>query len=192
MSQPAHDPDDPTATAERGETTGGGPALVVLGVVLVVVFGWLFLWVPVNSATRLFLVAVGVLLGGVVVAIGIGRLRRNARPSDSGAARPLGYTVDGQPIYPVVGYTSSGEPITADRAVGVAPFNPRTNPMATATLVLGVVAGPLAIPFGHIARSQIARTGEQGGGMALAGLILGYISLTAVLATIILLAGAQN
>jgi len=38
----------------------------------------------------------------------------------------------------------------------------------------------LAIPFGHIARSQIRRTGEQGSGVALAGLILGYLSLASL------------
>jgi hypothetical protein len=31
-----------------------------------------------------------------------------------------------------------------------------------------------AIVFGHMARSQIRRTGEEGAGLALAGLILGW------------------
>ncbi|WP_082961715.1 DUF4190 domain-containing protein [Mycobacterium sp. 852002-51152_SCH6134967] len=35
----------------------------------------------------------------------------------------------------------------------------------------------LAIPLGHIARGQIRRTGEQGGGMALTVLILGYLTV---------------
>jgi hypothetical protein len=39
--------------------------------------------------------------------------------------------------------------------------------------------GPLAtipaVVCGHVARSQIRRTGEQGAGLALAGLILGWI-----------------
>ncbi len=41
--------------------------------------------------------------------------------------------------------------------------------------------GPLAtipaVVCGHMARSQIRRTGEQGAGMALAGLILGWIGV---------------
>ncbi len=41
--------------------------------------------------------------------------------------------------------------------------------------------GPLAtipaVVCGHVARNQIRRTGEQGAGMALAGLILGWIGV---------------
>jgi hypothetical protein len=55
--------------------------------------------------------------------------------------------------------------------------NAGTNSFAIVALVLGLVLGPLAVPFGHVARSQIRRTGERGDGMALAGLILGYYSL---------------
>ncbi|MDR0594461.1 MAG: DUF4190 domain-containing protein [Bifidobacteriaceae bacterium] len=58
-----------------------------------------------------------------------------------------------------------------------------TNGLAVAALVLGVIGGSvLAIVFGHIARSQIRRTGQDGAGMALAGLILGYIWLGLTLA----------
>ncbi len=59
---------------------------------------------------------------------------------------------------------------------------PKTNSMAIASLVCGigqVMFWPLitvpAIVLGHIARNQIRRDGEAGSGMALAGLILGYI-----------------
>jgi hypothetical protein len=56
-----------------------------------------------------------------------------------------------------------------------------TNALAIAALVCGVaqfITGITFIPaiiLGHVARSQIRRTGEQGDGMALAGLILGYL-----------------
>ncbi|WP_187366135.1 DUF1707 and DUF4190 domain-containing protein [Trebonia kvetii] len=57
----------------------------------------------------------------------------------------------------------------------------RTNGFAVASLACGLgqfVVGPLAtvpaIVFGHLARSQIRRTGEQGAGVALAGLVLGW------------------
>lgn len=60
----------------------------------------------------------------------------------------------------------------------------KTNPLAITALVCGVAqvffwffAGIPAIVCGHIARRQIRRTGEQGAGMALAGLILGYVGL---------------
>jgi hypothetical protein len=57
----------------------------------------------------------------------------------------------------------------------------RTNGLAIASLACGLaqfVFGPLAtipaIVLGYMARSQIKRTGEQGAGLALAGLILGW------------------
>jgi Domain of unknown function (DUF1707)/Domain of unknown function (DUF4190) len=67
----------------------------------------------------------------------------------------------------------------------------RTNGLAIASLACGLAQfafGPLAtipaIVCGHLARSQIRRTGEQGAGLALAGLILGW---TAVILGIILI-----
>ena len=46
--------------------------------------------------------------------------------------------------------------------------------------------------LGHISRNQIKRTGEAGDGMALAGLVLGWIgiSLTALFTLIVILAFA--
>jgi len=52
-----------------------------------------------------------------------------------------------------------------------------TNTMAVLSLVFAFVFTPLGVVFGHMARSQIKRTGEQGDGLALAGLIISYISL---------------
>jgi DUF1707 SHOCT-like domain/Domain of unknown function (DUF4190) len=57
----------------------------------------------------------------------------------------------------------------------------RTNGFAIASLSCGLAQfafGPLAtipaIVLGHMARGQIRRTGEQGAGLALAGLVLGW------------------
>lgn len=63
-------------------------------------------------------------------------------------------------------------------------FNPRTNSLAVAALVFGFVFPLVAIPLGHIARKQIAQTGEQGDGMAVIGLVLGYLALTAIVVVI--------
>jgi uncharacterized protein DUF1707/uncharacterized protein DUF4190 len=70
----------------------------------------------------------------------------------------------------------------------------RTNGLAIASLACGLAQfmfGPLAtipaIVFGHMARHQIKRTGEQGAGLALAGLVLGW---AAVILGIILIVGA--
>jgi len=41
--------------------------------------------------------------------------------------------------------------------------------------------------LGHIARKQIRQTGEQGDGMALAGMILGYIGLALTVLFVIII-----
>ena len=48
-----------------------------------------------------------------------------------------------------------------------------------ASTILGTwcLGGLVAIITGHVARSQIKRTGEAGEGLALAGLIAGYVSI---------------
>lgn len=60
----------------------------------------------------------------------------------------------------------------------------RTNGLAVASLACGIgqvffwfLAAIPAVVLGHMARSQIRRTGEDGAGMALAGLILGWIGI---------------
>jgi len=50
-----------------------------------------------------------------------------------------------------------------------------TNTMAILALVFAFVFSPAAIVLGHIARKQIQQTGEEGDGLALAGLIIGYV-----------------
>jgi peptidyl-prolyl cis-trans isomerase B (cyclophilin B) len=50
-----------------------------------------------------------------------------------------------------------------------------TNTMAIAALVCAFVFAPLGIVFGHISLSQIKKTGEEGRGLALAGLIISYL-----------------
>ena len=80
--------------------------------------------------------------------------------------------------------------LPAARPPMVAPVA-RTNGFAIASLACGLgqfMFGPLAtipaIVFGHMARSQIRRTGEQGAGLALAGLTLGWA--TVILAILLL------
>jgi hypothetical protein len=57
-----------------------------------------------------------------------------------------------------------------------------TNGMAVASLVLGILwiywAGSImALIFGYVARQQIAQRGESGGGLATAGIVLGWIGV---------------
>ena len=54
-------------------------------------------------------------------------------------------------------------------------MGPRTNTLAIIALVLGFLVPLGGIICGHIALSQIKRTGEAGHGLALAGTVLGYV-----------------
>jgi hypothetical protein len=47
--------------------------------------------------------------------------------------------------------------------------------MAILSLVFAFVFAPVGIVLGHLARRQIRQTGEQGSGLATAGLVLSYI-----------------
>jgi uncharacterized membrane protein len=71
------------------------------------------------------------------------------------------------------------------------PAKPRTNSLAIASLACGagqLVAWPLstvpAVVLGHVARKQIRRTGENGAGLALAGLVLGWVGVAVIVAAV--------
>jgi hypothetical protein len=73
----------------------------------------------------------------------------------------------------------------------------KTNGLALASLACGLAqfafGPPVAIPaivFGHVARRQIKRTGEQGAGLALAGLMLGWA--TVILAMVLIVGLAMS
>ena len=69
---------------------------------------------------------------------------------------------------------------------------PRTNGLAVAALVCGIATFVIGLTFvpaivcGHLARRQIGRTGERGDGMALGGLILGYVGGAIFIAALLL------
>ncbi|CCH28223.1 DUF4190 domain-containing protein [Actinosynnema sp. NPDC047251] len=58
---------------------------------------------------------------------------------------------------------------------GYYPPPKRTNGMAIAALICAFVFAPAGIVLGIIARNQIKRTGEDGRGLATAGLVLGVV-----------------
>jgi hypothetical protein len=75
------------------------------------------------------------------------------------------------------------------------PATPRTNPLAVASLVCGLAqpfTGGLtmipAVVLGHLAHSQIRRTGERGGALATVGLVLGWVGISVVLLVIVVVA----
>ncbi len=68
-----------------------------------------------------------------------------------------------------------------------------TNVMAILSLVFAFIFSPVGIVLGHIAKKQIQRTGEQGNGLATAGLILSYIfTVLGVLWILLVIFAAAN
>ena len=68
-----------------------------------------------------------------------------------------------------------------------------TNGMAVASMVLGIVwvywiGSILALVFGYLALRDIRRSGQRGEGMAIAGIVLGWIGV-AVLVLVVYLVG---
>ncbi len=87
------------------------------------------------------------------------------------SAAPVPY---GQPHYHPAQYPVAGPPVVALK----------TNGFAIASLVLGIlwiywIGSILALVFGMVAKSQIDRSGgfEQGRGMAIAGIVLGWVGI---------------
>jgi Domain of unknown function (DUF4190) len=96
----------------------------------------------------------------------------------------------GQPAYPQPQYGQPGYGQVPQQggypAQYGAPYpyavQQRTNGMAVASLVLGIlwiywIGSILALVFGYIAKNQIRERGENGSGLATAGIVLGWVGL---------------
>ena len=103
---------------------------------------------------------------------------------------PPGASPSGPPPPPPPGYPPApgyqqpyGQPPYGQQPYGAPGYGPPpgygyarpTNTYAILALVLAFVFAPLGIVFGVLARKQIRQTGEEGDGLALAGLIIGSI-----------------
>lgn len=86
--------------------------------------------------------------------------------------------------------TVRGQPFNSRQVTFV---QARTNGFAVTSLVFGIISwfmcplfgGIVAVVTGHVAHGQIRSSGEGGDGLATAGLVLGYIHLTAAAAVIL-------
>ncbi|WP_155946566.1 peptidylprolyl isomerase [Mycobacterium sp. URHD0025] len=58
--------------------------------------------------------------------------------------------------------------------------------MAVVSLVCAVLFAPLGIVFGHISLSQLKHSGEQGRGIAIAGLVIGYVMTALTIVAVVL------
>lgn len=103
-------------------------------------------------------------------------------PAQPGVQDP-GYQVSGQPV--PEGYAAPLYPAYAPY-----PPAPPTNGMAIASLVCSLaglatcISAPVGAILGHVARRQIRERGEGGDGLALAGIIVGWI-LTGLLVLVL-------
>ncbi len=66
------------------------------------------------------------------------------------------------------------------------PPQQRTNGLAIAALVCAFLFAPLGIVFGHLSLSQIKRSGEEGRGLAIAGLVIGYVITVGTIIVLVL------
>jgi len=109
---------------------------------------------------------------------------------DGGYRQPdaWGAPTSGQNPAPYGGYTPQPQGQPYGQPYGQQPYGypyappQRTNGLAIASMVLGIlwlywIGSILALVFGYIAKNQIRQRGESGGGMATAGIVLGWIGV---------------
>jgi hypothetical protein len=102
---------------------------------------------------------------------------------------PYGPPPQGPPVYGPPPYEARGVPMPYGYLPGygfAVPASARTNGLAIASLVLGCLwmywlGSILALVLGYVAKRQIKQTGEQGGGLATAGIVLGWIGIVMLL-----------
>lgn len=95
------------------------------------------------------------------------------QPPLPGTPAPAYGTPPPAPGTPTVEPPAYGPPAYGPPAYG--PPAPRTHPLALAALVTGLLGFALIpVVLGHLALSQIRRTGDGGAWMAVVGLVLGY------------------
>lgn len=81
--------------------------------------------------------------------------------------------IDAAPVYPPA---PSHQHLYAQSPGPIQPAS-STNVLAIVSLISSFVVSIAAVITGHIALSQIRRTGENGRGLAIAGLVIGYAGI---------------
>lgn len=77
---------------------------------------------------------------------------------------------------------------------GYAPVAAKTNTLAIIALVSSFFISLLGVILGHVALNQIKTTGEGGRGLAIAALVIGYLSMAfaVILIIVVTAAGASQ
>lgn len=112
------------------------------------------------------------------------------RPS-AGPSAPPPSAYGPQPAAAPAGWYPTGNPYM--------PYRQSTNGLAIASLVCSIaglftcgIGAILGVIFGHIALGQVKQSGEEGRGLALAGVIVGWVFIGLVAAYFIFLAVARS
>ena len=79
--------------------------------------------------------------------------------------------------------TTPALPVPPVAPVYSTPLVAKTNTLAIVSLLASIFWFPalIGVITGHIAISQIKRTGERGRGLAIAGLIIGYLAIVGII-----------
>jgi hypothetical protein len=94
----------------------------------------------------------------------------------------------GAPVSSGDGYQNPTPPYGASQGGGYSPgTEPRYNVLAIVSFISAFFLSLVAVITGHMALGQIKRTGEKGRGLALAGLIIGYVGIVGGIISIIAL-----
>ncbi|WP_104165689.1 DUF4190 domain-containing protein [Cryobacterium sp. N22] len=107
------------------------------------------------------------------------------KPDSNEPTPPPAYTPPAPPAYgaapaaPAYGAAPAAPQAYAPQGYGQPAAGERWNVLAIISLVSAFFVSLAAVICGHIALSQIKRTGEKGRGLAIAGLVLGYLGLIA-------------
>lgn len=105
------------------------------------------------------------------------------QPDSTEPTPPPAYTPPAPPAYgsapaaPAYGSAPAAPQAYAPQGYGQPAATDKWNVLAIISLVSAFFVSLAAVICGHIALSQIKKTGEKGRGLAIAGLVLGYLGL---------------
>ncbi|WP_166787910.1 DUF4190 domain-containing protein [Cryobacterium adonitolivorans] len=107
------------------------------------------------------------------------------KPDSNEPTPPAAYTPPAPPAY---GVTPAAPAYgAAPQGYGQPAAGDKWNVLAIISLVSAFFVSLAAVICGHIALSQIKKTGEKGRGLAIAGLVLGYLGLISGLIFIVVI-----
>jgi hypothetical protein len=99
--------------------------------------------------------------------------------------QPPAYQSPPAPAYGAPAAPAYGQKTAYPQPYGETAPSDKFNVLAIVSLVSAFFISLVAIITGHIALSQIRKTGEKGRGLAIGGLVLGYLGVVAAIIVVI-------